>query len=387
MGRGEVKGELLDDLWRRLNQPSNLGRRPMRNEARRVGEMAREGWVLRCDVEDLLADHDERTWGLDAFDLARAFGLAPDLVWTVHSRRQTSFVGSDRLAAADVAALLIRVERLGFEVDPTAMADAVCPTLEGRRLLTDGELTVLNWAKERHKTADIRLQRAASDARWTGRTAAIRTGTGYRATAFLLEGGALHSLEVRAPRFRKQREAVATECPDCGMTYMKGDAEDGASHRAHHRKVVRTMMPTHNRRFAAAAVGGRPVAVDGASPHWLRSQVYERARLFRKEFGYDFVQWSVKDEDPATTIGFLFPGAGSDEDAMAGACCFRRRGEGDAAAWWLDWIWMAPPYRRRGILSRHWPWFLERFGLFHLGHPLSGAMLAFAGSVGHPDAE
>lgn len=166
MGRGEVKGELLDDLWRRLNQPSNLGRRPMRNEARRVGEMAREGWVLRCDVEDLLADHDERTWGLDAFDLARAFGLAPDLVWTVHSRRQTSFVGSDRLAAADVAALLIRVERLGFEVDPTAMADAVCPTLEGRRLLTDGELTVLNWAKERHKTADIRLQRVASDARW-----------------------------------------------------------------------------------------------------------------------------------------------------------------------------------------------------------------------------
>lgn len=81
-----------------------------------------------------------------------------------------------------------------------------------------------------------------------------------------------------------------------------------------------------------------------------------------------------KDTDP-NVHGFLFPDDSGifPTGTIVGACAFRRRED----YWALQWMWLAPKVRRRGILARRWPMFLERFGDFVVEAPLSNAMKAF----------
>ena len=49
----------------------------------------------------------------------------------------------------------------------------------------------------------------------------------------------------------------------------------------------------------------------------------------------------------------------------------------EPGCWGLDWVWVCPPGRRSGVLSRVWPMLRERFGDFHVEGPVSDAMQAF----------
>ena len=80
-------------------------------------------------------------------------------------------------------------------------------------------------------------------------------------------------------------------------------------------------------------------------------------------------------------MGFLF--AAEDGATMAGACAFRWCGNaGSPSAWASQWMWLAKPFRRRGILVRHWPSFVERFGAFSVERPFSHEMQGFLRKVG-----
>jgi hypothetical protein len=101
--------------------------------------------------------------------------------------------------------------------------------------------------------------------------------------------------------------------------------------------------------------------------------MYLRAGAFRREFHYDFIQWGDPEDDPDAQ-GFLFA---NEAGSILGACAFRRR-EHDGKSWWgLQWIWICPLARRKGMLTERWLEFRKRFGDFRVEGPVSPAMEHF----------
>jgi hypothetical protein len=127
-------------------------------------------------------------------------------------------------------------------------------------------------------------------------------------------------------------------------------------------------------------VRSTPQSVTTTSPIRYRRAVWRLATYFRREFGYDFVQYGHEGhEDDATARAFLWFG----RNVVIGACCFRWREWTDAPAGWaMQWIWLHPYSRSCGYLTRAWPYFRARFGDFHVERPLSRAMAGFLESVG-----
>lgn len=117
------------------------------------------------------------------------------------------------------------------------------------------------------------------------------------------------------------------------------------------------------------------------SPLPLRNAVETCAIYFRREFGYDFVQYSATpfDKDDICARAFLWVERHHfDWQPTVGACCFRWREYTNAPhAWALQWIWMHPYARGRGLLGAAWPAFRQRFGDFIIEGPLSEAMWGF----------
>jgi hypothetical protein len=290
----------------------------------------------------------------------------------------------ERIAVADAAALMIMCERLGFRVDPSAMVAAVLPTLKGATRVTDSELALVQFARTRHRTFPLTIARKENTSAWT-RKEEFRTSTGYRATGYLDDDGVPVLIEVRAPKYRRMPEPVGATCDVCGMAYMRGDPDESAQHRRHHRKVVAVTDPKPDPRVAAAVASGWDGRVDKTSPQWMHTAVYGRAKLFKREFHYDFVHWSPNGEREADVVGFLFTDP-MEDGRIVGACCFRLRDRADGSKIWsMDWVWLAPGARRTGLLNARWPGFLREFGAFHVERPLSNAMEAFLARHGDPE--
>ena len=128
-----------------------------------------------------------------------------------------------------------------------------------------------------------------------------------------------------------------------------------------------------------------PLCVTTRSPLSLRRAVYQIAKYFRREFRFDFLQYDYTDEE-ASARAYLFEAVGNLEawprSVMVGACCFRWREWSNVPhGWALQWVWLHPYARGRGILAGHWPYFRQRFGDFHVEGPLSPAMAAFLARV------
>ncbi|WP_188131136.1 hypothetical protein [Paraburkholderia panacisoli] len=134
-----------------------------------------------------------------------------------------------------------------------------------------------------------------------------------------------------------------------------------------------------------------PLKIDCHSPLELRKAVEQLAYYFKRELGFDFVQFEAAETE--ASIGFvryeahLFYETAYDhivEDEATphrifGACCFRWREWTDhAPGWSMDWVWMHPYFRRRGHLRQAWGSFQQHYGdEFHVAPPLSIEMEAF----------
>ena len=109
------------------------------------------------------------------------------------------------------------------------------------------------------------------------------------------------------------------------------------------------------------------------SPLKYRKAVQRFAEYFQREFEYDFPQfWAKEQEDYVAYLLF------SDHyHVHCGACCFRRRNYKDIGpSWAMQWLWIHPYFRRRGILTKTWPQF-DRFKPFVIERPISEAMIGF----------
>jgi hypothetical protein len=121
----------------------------------------------------------------------------------------------------------------------------------------------------------------------------------------------------------------------------------------------------------------------------LRRHVEEFAIYFKRELRYDLQQFSVSDThiDPdfVPWEAFLFHEIADDlwKDNISipmrflGACCFRLRDVEDGESQWnLDWAWLHPYLRGRGLMSKAWPTFSHRYPNFAIEPPISSGMKA-----------
>ena len=117
----------------------------------------------------------------------------------------------------------------------------------------------------------------------------------------------------------------------------------------------------------------------------LRIQLEKFAKYFKREMNYDFVQYDADEHhrDLTPYEGFLFTEVAYDmieEDSptpyrLCGGGCFRiREQEAGNAVWELDWIWIHPFFRHRGLMKNQWKNFQQFFGEFTVSEPLSFEM-------------
>jgi hypothetical protein len=181
---------------------------------------------------------------------------------------------------------------------------------------------------------------------------------------------------------------MSTTCPICGMTYVKELSGDRSQHRSFHAEVMKALQPKPNSRFLKLLSNGNDaVHVNSISPKWLQWELFLRARRFQREFDFDFPQWSPFGDEQPSAHGFLFNDTTGTfgQGAIVGGCVFRWVEFLDAPdRWGMDWVWIAPDARRKGVLSRNWPNFIKQFGEFHLTRPVSEGMMTFAAKHSHP---
>lgn len=361
----------IASVWKALSTAPGKARDPMATWRK----AAEQGWLYDIDLKDALWLAEPR---LEQHDLEPAAFAAllevPDR-W-VFSRPANRFdepSGLRALAAADVAALLILLERLGFAVDAEPLCSLLRPQLADRALLTESELDVLFHHKSVFRTPPLTL--AAPDGDYSRMTTSkLRTHHGYRAESTMGGDGAALWLTVKAPKFRTRPDPVLSECAECGMSFMKGLPSDDKEHRKLHRLRRKSTHPEPHLRFSREMTRdplGAPW-VDESSAAWKHELMYRRAFAFKREAGHDFAQWGLNPWDNQGAVGYLFSDS---EGRVVGAAGFRPQ-EGERP-WRLDFVWLAPAHRRQGLLTRQWPGFRQRFGDFDVEHPLSEEMKAF----------
>lgn len=111
-----------------------------------------------------------------------------------------------------------------------------------------------------------------------------------------------------------------------------------------------------------------------ASPRHLREAVECIAYYFKREFDYSFIQYCSRELDDDQHRAYLWTDPTSvqdDAEPVIGACCFRWRQWKDAPpdmdteSYALQWVWIHPYERRKGLLSKAWPYLQKRFGKSH----------------------
>lgn len=342
------------------------------------------GWVILSQLWDKLEEQDPRLYSL--FGLSESLCEVFDLRTRGAMHRPRSHLNEailfQCLSTADAAALVILLNELGFLVDPAPLVEVISPVVQQSALLTEPQRYALFFHKLRGR-GHITL---ATRGRLPGGGVHQWRTAGGLAIEFLQDGDAA-KLSVKGARYRARLRSERA-CDVCGQNFCHGDLDSLLAHREYHQRFQRSHSPKLLPRLVQRANEvANPEVVDRDAPHWLHSEVYERAYWFHREMGYDRVQWDLgSEEEPPVEqgVGCVFT-TEHEPGRIVGACAFREREDGGIpAAWTMDWAWIAPAWRRSGTLSRYWPLLVRRFGDFPLEYPLSPGMKAFVLKHGTP---
>ena len=383
--RQTVDSEFLELVLVGLNKP--IKTQSSSAFTRLYAQVARTGWMYRTDIEDLFLALDPRLFTYGTINIERWLTLS-GLRWTsVSSRpraRSTGVVCLDALSAAEIAELLILLERCGFNTNPKPLADLLLPEISSKPILTSAELSVFWFTRNRHKNAPLSL---GVDESWIGTRPIkfIKLSTGYKVEVWGKDVTTITRLIITPSKYRRRQEPVETTCADCLSKYFKGDSESTALHRQEHKKRMAYFDPQpHPKILAELSTGSDANHVTTHSPAWKHREMYVRALAFKRELHYDFTQWgSPKGDSDPKANGILFI---NDAGAIVGACAFRWREDPDRSpCWGLQWIWICPKHRRQGHLEKYWPTLRKRFGDFAIEAPVSDSMRAFA--IKHGDSK
>lgn len=346
---------------------------------RRAEEVLGREWTSRSEVEDILLSLDARLREDRAGDvrlLSDLFGILWTWVTARPRKRANDAYLHEALRAAELAELLIGLERLGFAVDPCTLVEALLPNLRNASTLTKAEAASWFYGRNRHKREPLVLWRDERLQDIIRPTQTQKLPNGYRVEVWTAADGEVTQIRVKAPKYRQRPEPELVKCAVCGVDYLRGDPDDTANHRRYHMRELALLEPKPHARLQASSMRfPAPMLVTHRSPAWMHREIYRRASAFRRMFGYSFVQWgSEKGESDVEAHGFLIPDA---RGAIIGACAFRRNHEDSNPDWRLDFIWIAPAFRRQGYLAAHWSSFCARFGAFGVESPISEGMRGF----------
>src|SRR5215471_3018771 len=147
------------------------------------------GWFADYQIRDRIYD-----LGLEGFtDELLADAGVTLATYHYRPRRIDRSAGAFQgLRAADMARFLIHLERLGLNVDPTPLVDRLLPRIKQLPAISWSELSVLWFARERHKWSPIALYTPDFSRRYevTPREAVRRddfkTEAGYKIQAYLI---------------------------------------------------------------------------------------------------------------------------------------------------------------------------------------------------------
>lgn len=362
----QLPARILTPLAQALQQPTRAGRFPQA-EWRRV---LSQGWAYLYEIHDMLIEFDRRLYDVDLRGLAECVNLPLRFVSTRPRFLTAESTATLAMAVNDVAALCIFLEQCGFLIDPAPMVADLYTSIKVLTTMTTAEVELYSFTKLRHRHQITLRSVEQSDLirefrKW-------RSTQGYRFELWT-RGDQVTMLKVRGAKWR-ERPRIDITCAVCDLTYTKGDPESALSHRQEHMLVTRLLSPTPNRKMRERLdQGPYGERVDANAPLWMHRQVFERARRFKRDFGYDKIQWpSVHKRaniDP-TWVGYLFA---SPDGTIDGACAFKQ----DEGEWALGWVWIRPERRRSGLLAARWPAFIADHGDFWIERPLSVAMQAF----------
>ena len=196
-----VSVHLVDAIWRALRE----GPRSTRRNALPI-------FLDRCGGDDAVPVYvvDDLLHDLGFGDIAnvpdalRALDVETETLFSRPSGRAQMSIGGAYVRPVEVAALLIRLERLGVDVDPEALVGALRPALAAKSRLTRAEIDIWWHDKERHRSQPVTL---VADEDGVVGAAEVRTSAGYRAEAWLAADGRAVQLWVRAPRYQRRRAA------------------------------------------------------------------------------------------------------------------------------------------------------------------------------------
>lgn len=352
----------------------------------REHKLLRAGFIYMTDLEDLVLETEARgPYGLGQLieALAEYFAIPIRYIYEKPRFANGDYVGWRGLQAADAAALLVALEEVGLCVDPERLVTRLARPLQKRSFLTASEVSLYGYERQRHRQK-VSLRSDLDAMRHVWREERFKGVNGYR-FKLILVGGKAYRLEITGPKHRNVKPRQEVTCEYCGSTYTKGNLESSLIHRREHARLKRLFEPRPDSRFANRLQRhATPELVDTNAPFWMHQEVYERALRFKRDFRYDFIQWNGCQSKKATSTyqGYLFadntgthpPGT------IVGACAFALR----QGSWSLDWIWVTPSMRRKGVLSYRWQAFLDKYGDFDIEHPLSDAMEAFVRRSGTP---
>lgn len=177
-------------------------------------------------------------------------------------------------------------------------------------------------------------------------------------------------------------------CPVCGVFYVQNLREDQIAHGKYHARAMAVLNPKPSSKIAIALERGEdPTVVVASSPRWMHRAMFDRAYRLSREQNYRTL-WDESGRVGSDVVGHLL----LDDTGMfgpttiAGAAGFRYAVWTDPQPRWiLEWVWIMPKLRSRGILSRAWPAFRQRYGEFPVERPLTAAMERFVDKRSQPN--
>jgi hypothetical protein len=369
-----IPAPILQSIYDTLSQPERQRIHFPHAQWRAVKE---KGWAYLTECDDMALSMDGRLGAMSLThllrDLAEPLNIPIQHIFVRPRYPTAGAVGLDAITTADCTAFFIFLEQCGFTVDSQPMANDLRPLIAENSHLSCSEFEIYRYPRTRYRSELTLVAVPRPVPRTEVTEQRMRTARGYRIHAVMYDRQPMR-ITVRGPRWRAPRPRESVTCEVCGMSYEKGDPECAMQHRSYHARIMRSLEPRPRKEMLERmAIVKQPEMVTQDSPLWMHREMYERAFLFKREFGYDFTQWenpSKRSEREPGAIGFLFA---SESGRIDGACAFRQ----DPEQWCMDFVWIRPAMRRQGLLAARWPQFLEMFGDFWIEHPLSDAMKVF----------
>ncbi|MDB5471886.1 MAG: hypothetical protein JWR84_3446 [Caulobacter sp.] len=167
-----------------------------------------QGWLAVCDVQDLIADYDDRLWQFKFREFAERCGIGEVQFFPRPRRGEKEVWGQGRFDLSRVTALLIQIERLGFDVDAVEWVKRIRPDLLKKEYLEVHELAIFWYAEERGKLGSVyALPRPMAGNSFEY----FQTATGHHVVKWFDEKGTLLNMEVMPPKTKGLKARLKME--------------------------------------------------------------------------------------------------------------------------------------------------------------------------------